>query len=178
MLKKFLQWAFQRELENHKRALEIEVRNEEYEKRRSYELAELQSFVGKPVICFSNEVQAPTIGFGERVEFITRAQNPVLIVSDYITYQEVMVMGQVREYTDQLLQAAFTVDPNVLIALLFKNYGGVEINKKPIGRMYSLGQALNILEARGFVERLQAYRDGRELAIPDGQRPERYPVVD
>lgn len=147
------------------------------EERRRYELAELQTYVGKPVICFSNEVQAPTIGFGERIEFITRARNPVLIVSDYITYEEVMVLGQVRDYTDQLLQAAFTIDPNLLIALLYKNYGGVEIDKKPMGRMYSLGQAMNILQSRGFFERLQAFRDGRELAIPDAQRPERYPEV-
>lgn len=169
---------FDLEIDVERQAVKRQARDEDAERRRETEIIVLQGFIGKPVLYFSNEVQAPVVGFGERIEFITRARCPVLIVSDYLKFEETMVMGTVRHYTDQLFHAAFTVDPNTLIALLYPSYDGHEVDKKPLGRQFSKTQAMDILQARGFCERLKAFREGRELPIPDGDRPEKYPLTD
>lgn len=140
-----------------------EVEREHRERREAIERMELQMMVGKPVIAISNEVQSPVIGFGERVEFITQAKNPVLVVSDYMTFDEMIPMSRIRHYTEQLMEATFTIDRNTLIALLYHNYDGVEVHKQPSGPQYTLDEARKLLKARGFYDRLNAYQRGTSL---------------
>lgn len=132
--------------------------NEDECRRRNHEHWKLESFLGKPVMYFSNEVQPPLVGFGKQLELITQAKQPVLIIEDYLTDQDMMAMGRIRHYTEQLLTAAFTVEPNTLIALLYPVYDAVEVDKKPLGKQYTLMEARRVLTDRGFYERLQTYR--------------------
>jgi hypothetical protein len=83
---------------------------EQAEKDRSNrQIAEFS--VGTPVICISNEWDDPVVGFVTHIEYITKAQNPVPVVMDYLSGREVMVMGAVYDFTDQRLDAFLKLAP-------------------------------------------------------------------
>jgi hypothetical protein len=152
-------WVFKDRLEHERLLMQDEILNARIQNKQWQERWEVESFLGKPVIYFSNEVQAPLIGFGERLELITAAKQPVLVIKDYVTNEEMMGMGRVRHYTEQLFFAAFNVDPNTLIALLYPNYDGTPVQKQPIGKQYTLYEVNRILTVNGFFDRLKQYRE-------------------
>lgn len=89
------------------------------EQMKQIELFELQELVGKKVISISNEWDNPQIGVALRIELITQAQNPVLIIKDYLSNQEVMIMGKTYAYTPQRLQAVLKLNPFELCSLIY-----------------------------------------------------------
>lgn len=102
--------------------------------RTDNQIMELHTFIDEPVICISNEVQVPVIGFAKRVELITQAQSPVLVIWDYVSGEEKFIMGNTYRYTEQLFNLIFDSDINAIIALLYSaRYSNIEVDKKPIG---------------------------------------------
>lgn len=101
-------------LENYK--------NTKYEEKRHSELFDMEMLVGKPVISISNEWDNPIIGFVKNIEFISKAQNPVFIIHDYVNNEEVMVLGITYGYTEQRFNALMKLDPFETCSLIFQNY--------------------------------------------------------
>ena len=93
----------------------------ESERKQEYSLLDLGLLVGKPVIAISNEWDNPVIGFAKEITLVSKANNPYLVVHDYLTGQEVIPLGKVFFYTEQRFEAVMKLDPFELCSLLYTN---------------------------------------------------------
>lgn len=66
---------------------------------------ELEEFLGKPVICLSNEIQNLTVGIAKEIIFLSKAKNPFLVVQDVISNTEIIPAGIIFAYTQQKFEA-------------------------------------------------------------------------
>lgn len=115
----------------------------------------LEQFVGAPVICISNEHDNFVIGFGVRIEYITQAQNPILIVKSYVDGQEYVSFSKVYLYNPDLLFTICNMNRGALHALIYNNYDQDELNiKPPEGHIYTHTELTEILEENGFYAEL------------------------
>lgn len=89
----------------------------------------IQEQLNKLVICVSNEVQNPIVGYGKEVIFITKANIPQLVVYDIVNNCEVMPFGKVFTYTEQKFHALNSLEANERIAIIYNQYEDSEINK-------------------------------------------------
>jgi len=97
-------------------------RDSVHERKREFTKAELQLFVGKPVISISNEWDNPIIGEGLEIIEITKSKNPKLVIRDFLTGDEVFPMGgHIFIYTEQRFNAIMKLDPFELCSLLYSN---------------------------------------------------------
>lgn len=96
-------------------------RENESERKQEYSLLELGLLVGKPVIAISNEWDNPVVGFAKEITLVSKANNPYLVVHDYLTGQEVIPLGKVFFYTEQRFDAVMKLDPFELCSLLYTN---------------------------------------------------------
>lgn len=144
-----------RELDNAKRSGFHEQREYERKLKHESDFVTLKSYVGSAVICLSNEVQVPVIGIGKRIELVTQAMQPILVVQDYVTGQEQFIFGNTYFYTPQLFNMLFNVDTNALIALLYSaRYSDSEVFKKPIeGFSFDKGAVVEQLQKTGFYDK-------------------------
>jgi hypothetical protein len=70
------------------------------------------SQVGKRVIYTSNEWEDPVIGKVIRVDYITKARCPVLVVADVLSGEErIILTDQVYEYSPEILDAILKLSP-------------------------------------------------------------------
>lgn len=134
--------------------------NQQLDTFKKCKLSEVQIYVNKPVICISNEVDNPIIGFGARVEFVSKAQNPILMVRDYVTNEDFGIMGKTFAYTTQRFDAIFKLEKNELISLMFDS--DQTFNKKPLEEILSKDEIVARLEENGFYKLLESYRNGWE----------------
>lgn len=88
-----------------------EYQKQEDDRREESRRITAEFSVGTPVICISNEWEDPVIGFVSHIEYITKARNPVPVVMDYLSGQELMVMGVVYDFTRQRLDAFLKLAP-------------------------------------------------------------------
>lgn len=88
-----------------------EYQKQEDDRREESRRITAEFSVGTPVICISNEWEDPVIGFVSHIEYITKARNPVPVVMDYLSGQELMVMGAVYDFTRQRLDAFMRLNP-------------------------------------------------------------------
>lgn len=79
--------------------------------RIEMKLFELTELVGKKVIVFGNEWEDMLVGTATKIDFITRAKQPVLVVEDCFTGQELTVYGHVCEFHIQTLDALLKLNP-------------------------------------------------------------------
>lgn len=118
------------------------------EQREQVELLELEQFLGKRVISVSNEWDNPQIGVALRIEFITQAKSPILIVQDFLSNQEVMIMGKTYLYTPQRLQAVLKLNPFEACSLIYTYTN--EFDKPKSGHRDENEIIMQTLTARGF----------------------------
>lgn len=118
-------------------------------------LFEMQEMLGKPVICVSNEWENPVIGFAQEIIYITKENQPMLVIKDYLTMEENMSFGKVFSYTEQRFKALFKLDPFERCSLIYTNfYSEEEFVKNKIGVSNSLEEVVETLTKNGFYERL------------------------
>ena len=128
------------------------------ENLEKFRLAETEYYVGKPVIIVSNEWTNPVIGFGRRVDFITQARTPVLVVDDYLRGEEIMCQGALLSFSYQKFDAVMSLNPYDLCALLYNNM--IEFNeftKPKSGTRDSREVISDKLKSSGFFERLDHF---------------------
>lgn len=83
---------------------------------------ELNSFIGKPVIHLSNEIENVTVGIGQRIMYITKANQPLLIAYDIVRKVEIMSLGINIAYTKQKFDGLNKLDGNERIALFYNRH--------------------------------------------------------
>lgn len=88
--------------------------NQRFMDRNKAEFEHLEQFIGKKVIVLHNLWADPLFGYALRVEPITQAQQPILVVRDALTGDEMMVFGKVFNYTDSLMNNVLALDPSEL----------------------------------------------------------------
>lgn len=127
--------------------------NSSVEEKRKIELFELEEMIGKKVICISNEWENPIIGIVKEVITITKANNPVAIVIDYLTMKEIMVLGKIYPYTEQRFEAILKLSPFELCSLIYSNfYYNEEFKKDKIGCINTKEEIKKILDNNKFNE--------------------------
>jgi hypothetical protein len=90
---------------------------------------ELEMKLGKLVIYVSNKMENVKVGVAKSITYITKAKNPILIVEDIITKQEVMVLGIIFDYSEQKFNGLNKLDTNERIAILYKNFTSEYVDK-------------------------------------------------
>lgn len=103
-----------------------EERNYREEQRKHCQFIELSMMIGKPVISISNEWDNPIVGFGKRIEFITKAETPVLIIEDYVSGEDVLVLSTPFYFSEQRFNALSKLDPFEICSIIFRNSAWME----------------------------------------------------
>lgn len=85
-------------------AIEIQI-------RKDRELEELNQFIGKKVILFSNEWEDMIFAEGLRVEPITQSAQPVLVVKDVLTDEEYLTFSMILPYSREMAHALLKLNP-------------------------------------------------------------------
>lgn len=151
---------FSKKIENFIEKTKNEGRQEEKdyrdEQKKKCLLNELELMIGKPVISISNEWNNPTIGFGKRIEFITRAKIPVLIIEDYVSGNDMMVLSVPFYFSEQRFNAFAKLDPFELCSIVFKNSAWMEpFEKEKSGTFDGYDVLLEKLKKTDFFERIE-----------------------
>lgn len=131
---------------------------EQEEKANRFQLSVAERYIGKPVICISNEIESPVIGFGKSVDFITQGKCPTLVVENYVTKEDVLVFGKIFLLNERLFDIVLSLNPFQLCELLYNN-STKPFNKEQSFILYSKDQLINILTRNGFFDRLQEFKD-------------------
>lgn len=108
---------------NDGRQKERDYRNEQ---KKKCLLNELELMIGKPVISISNEWSNPVIGFGKRVDLITMAKTPVLIIEDYVSGEDILSFSVPFYFSEQRLFALSKLDPFEICSIIYKNSSWME----------------------------------------------------
>lgn len=141
-----------------------EINRKKREERRISERFELDMYIGKPVICISNEWTNPVIGFAICVEEITMANNPVLIVHDVLTDEDIMVLGHTYHYTHQRFEALSRLDPFEACSLIYRNSNwDTEFTKVKSGTFDGYDVIRQKLEEKGFFRKVAEMKADRSV---------------
>ena len=114
---------------NDVNVIRSQVRDEIELRRNEIELIELQELIGQLVICVSNECENITVGYGKEITFLTKAQQPFLIVHDLIAKKDILPLGKIFVYTEQKFDALNNMDANARIALIYNPRSDVTVDK-------------------------------------------------
>lgn len=133
-------------------------------RKRECEHLELQSLVGAPVIFIPNEWTNPIIGFGVRIESITRAGQSMLLVDDCISGKERTSLGGWFRFSEQKLIALSKLDPFERWAIHSNNATGHELFDKPHTGTALMGQALvsKVMESPFWAKWLEIRGDSKD----------------
>ena len=129
------------------------INNEREDKRNHYneiKTIELSQFIGKPVICISNEWADPIIGFGLRVEFITRSKNPILCTHNYLDGREYLIMGAAYHFTEQRFDALFKINRFELCSFIYNHASSEPFEKIKSCHVREKEEIKQLLEVNGF----------------------------
>ena len=150
---------FHNQIELVKYQTEIKAQLSREERNRETRIIELSMYLDKPVICISNEWDTPIIGFVTQIGSVTKAEDPVLIVRNYLDGQEYLVLGKTFHYTDQRFNALFKLDPFEWCAFIYGDYLEEDFNKNKSGKLMDKEKVIQLLEVNGFFEKLVNYRE-------------------
>jgi hypothetical protein len=92
--------------------------------------SELESHVGKLVICISEQAENPTVGVGVEVVHITKGHEAMLSVYDIVRKEKTIPQGIIFNYSEQKFDALNQIDANARVALFFNRLGFDTIDKK------------------------------------------------
>lgn len=133
-----------------------EERDYREEQRNHCLFIELEMMIGKPVISISNEWNNPIIGFGKRIDFITTAKMPVLIVEDYVSGKDMMLLSTPFYFSAQRLFALSKLDPFEICSIIYKNSAWMEpFEKVKSGVFEGYDVIINRLKQTDFFERAE-----------------------
>jgi hypothetical protein len=154
---------FKKELAQVKQEVMNHWQQHQMSRKRDIEVMTCQQLVGQPVIYISNEVDNLVVGFVSSVQFVTQAQQPMLLVHDYISDKEVMVHNAwpvLQSYSAQSLQALMMMDRNSMIALFYGRYrtANTIVDKGPANKVLTAPQILGYLQKNGFYKKMNEYR--------------------
>lgn len=131
-------------------------RKNENERKQECSILELGLLVGKPVIAISNEWDNPVVGFAKEITLVSKANNPYLVIHDYLTDQEVIPLGKVFFYTEQRFEAVMKLDPFELCCLLYTNTFSDRTYVKEIRQQRDTREVIiQKLTESGFYERVE-----------------------
>lgn len=150
---------FHNQIELIKYKEQIAAKLNQDNRKREAEISELSMYLQKPVICISNEWDTPIIGFVTQIGSVSKAENPALIVRNYLDGQEYLVLGKTFYYTDQRFNALFKLDPFEWCAFLFGRYCDEDYDKEKSGEVLDKEKVIQLLEVNGFFEKLKTYRE-------------------
>lgn len=112
MFEKFIKWLAREQIST---AYKLGILNEQerrYNEIKNTDWLISRSLIGKFVIYTSNEWEDPVIGLVTRVDGITLANSPALIINDIISGEERMVLSShVYDYAPETLDAILKLDP-------------------------------------------------------------------
>ena len=91
----------------------------------------LEIYLGKPVICVSNEFENISVGIGQEVAYLKEDNKPVLIVYDLIRKEEIIPFGMIFAYTEQKFDALNNLTPDQRSAILFEKDSTKDVALKP-----------------------------------------------
>lgn len=152
-IKDFLQKHFFKN-EYDKYSSEVMAKHIQTEEKRDHERKiEIAEFmVGTPVICISNQWCNPAIGFVKRIECITQANQPIPVIFDVLTQQELLCFGVIYDFTYQRLRAFLKLDPEERWSLMIKYSHQITTFTKPTDKAspLSLTETLTVLQKTGF----------------------------
>lgn len=135
---------------------ENEERDYRENQRRHCQFIELEMMIGKPVISISNEWDNPIVGFGKRIEFITQAKTPVLIIEDYVSGQDVLVLSTPFYFSEQRFNALSKLDPFEICSIIFRNSAWMEpFEKVKSGVFDGYDVIIEKLKSTDFYERAE-----------------------
>lgn len=100
-------------------------------KERISKKVELESHIGKLVICISEKLENPIVAVGINLAYIKGTNTPVLSVYDIVKKEKMIHLGMLFEYTEQKFDALNKMDANGRIALFFNRLGSNTIELKP-----------------------------------------------
>lgn len=133
-----------------------EEREYRSKQRQDCTFSELEMMIGKPVIYIPNEWCNPIIGFGKCIDFITKAKTPVLIVEDYITGEDKLILSVPFYFSEQRFNAFAKLDPFELCSIVFKNSAWMEpFEKEKSGTFDGYDVLLEKLKKTDFFERIE-----------------------
>lgn len=134
-----------------------EALEEHLHRREAFDRLEKQQRVGSPLLVIPNEWDNPIVGFGHSVQDL--GHSCLLIVTNYLTMEEVWCGGVVMGFSNQRLEAALALDPFQLWALCAHHAVGHEdVDKPKTGERWDRARILDTLERNGFFERWQAFQ--------------------
>lgn len=109
------------------------------EVKKEIEVNRLNSFLGKFVICISNEISNPVVAVAKRIEFITASKEPVLIVHDLVDNKEYVSFGKIFAYTKQKFDALNMLSSHQRIALFYEQDSDTDYvsNSEPRNTLYN-----------------------------------------
>ena len=164
MIQKLLRLLFRGTIESIEKQSRIkgqdEERNRRLEDRKYVDTLLLENFIDKPVMCFSNEFSDPVVGFGKKIISITQAEQPMLVIKNYLTGEEVFCFGQLFHYHEELFKQMMTMDRKALLALVYHvthcdsyvSFSDKETKTKNSMKTYE--EIRSELERSGFYKRL------------------------
>ncbi len=162
IVKKLFSSKFQKEFQSFYFEKIEQYRNERIESDRNIRTTELSMFINKPVICISNEWETPVIGFATSIGFISKANDPVLIVHNYLDNQEAMILGSTFYYNTQRFDALFKLDPFELCSFIYGRYTEQVFEKEIREKLLTKEEVKQLLEQNGFYNRLNLFNLYRE----------------
>jgi len=98
---------------------------------KSIEEIKLEMYLGKLVICVSNEIDNVIVAYGKEIYHITQQKIPMLVVYDLVDKKEIMPLCKVFDYTEQRFNALNKLDANERISILYESsFGDETVDKK------------------------------------------------
>lgn len=154
------QALFPTELYQMSKAAVDAAEKERRERKKATEHVELSLLVGKPVIAVGNDWSNPVIGIGLEVVGISKANNPHLVIKDYVTGEEVMPFGAVMEYNETRFDALMKLTPAEITSLVYRHVTpNSNVSDEQKEKRDSCEVILEKLNANGFFEAIKNVKE-------------------
>ena len=111
MIEKFIKWLASYHISFAFREGYHTAKNESFESRKCSEVFEMEMLLGLKVIVLSNEWEDLLVGTAVRIEYITKASQPVLVIKNCFTGREVLTFSQVLQFDEETLVALLKLTP-------------------------------------------------------------------
>lgn len=126
-------------------------RHRNWQQKRKFDDRLIKSAVGSRVICISGAWENPVVGVIIDYQKITRERITVPVVRDFLTGQEIIVLGKIMMYTPDRLRYIVNLNPRVRWDLMTINRP-IELN---LFYETSTGNEPELLSYEEIVERLK-----------------------
>lgn len=92
---------------------------------------QLEQFIGHPLICISAECENLTVGIGKKIVFMTKGNEPYLIVDDIVRKKEIIPTGLLIRFTMQKFDILNRIEPQKRVDLFFRKKQNHELIFNP-----------------------------------------------